>query len=99
MQGISKLFDNSNHCEEHDDSHVLEARYTCVAIVNKDSGAICNKRYRLKGGVRNHVQSVHKLKLEAGTYTKDKNITYESYDNFVKRTSKKPIDSFEVEDV
>ena len=93
-----KPFDDSNHCEEHD-SHVLKARYTCVIVANKESGAICNKRYRLKGSVRTHVQSAHKLKLEVETYTKDENITYQSYDDFVKRTSKKPIGSFEVKDV
>ena len=86
-----KPFDDSNHCEEHEDSHVLEARYTCVIIVNKESGAICNKRYCLKGSVRTHVQSVHKLKLEVRTYNKDENVTYELYDDIVKRTSKKPI--------
>ena len=94
-----KTFDNSNHCEEHGDNHVLKARYTCVIIVNKESGAICNKRYHLKGSVRTHVQSAHKLKSEVGTYTKDENITYELYDDFVKRTSNKPIGSFKVKDV
>ena len=94
-----KTFDNSNHCKEHEDSHVLKARYTCVIVVNKESGAICNKRYHLKGSVRNHVQSVHQLKLEAGTYTKDENITYGSYNDFLKRTSEVTIGSFEVKNV
>ena len=84
-----KPFDDSNHCEEHEDSHVLESKYTCVIIVNKELGAIYNKRYCLKGNLRNHVTSVHKpLKLEAGTYTKDEKVTYESYDDFLKRTTK-----------
>ena len=67
-----KWFDDSNHCEEHKDSHVLEARYTCVIIFCKESGAKCNKRYCFKGSVRNHVQCVHKHKLQVRTYTKDK---------------------------
>ena len=41
--------------------------------------------------MRTHVQSVHKLKLEVRTYNKDENVTYELYDDIVKRTSKKPI--------
>ena len=94
-----KLFDDSNHCEEHEDSHVFKARYICVIVVNKESGAICNNRYHLKGSVRTHVQSAHKLKLEVGTYTKDENVTYESYDDFVERTSKKSTGSFKVKDV
>ena len=85
-----KPFDDSNHCEEHENKHVLKSRYTCVIVVNKESGAICNKRYHLKGSLRNHVTNAHKpLKLQAGTYIKDENITNESYDDFLKRTTEK----------
>ena len=94
-----KPFDDSNHCEEHKDRHVLKTRYTYVVVVKKESGAICNKKYHLKGSMKTHVQSVHKPKLEVRTYTKDKNVTYESYDDFVKITSKKPIGSFEVKNM
>ena len=85
-----KVFDDYNHCEEHEDSHVIEPQYTCIIIVNKEQGPVCNRKYRLKGSLRTHVQTAHKpLKLEVGNYTKDENVTYESYADFVNRTSKK----------
>ena len=51
---------------------------------------VCNRKNCLKGSLRTHVQTAHKpLKLEVGNYTKDENVTYESYADFVNRTSKK----------
>ena len=84
-----KVSNDYNHCEEHEDSHVIEPRYTCIIVVNKEQGMVCNRKYCLKGSLRTHVQTSYKpLKLEVGNYTKDKNITYESYADFVNRTSK-----------
>ena len=83
-----KVFDDYNHCEEHKDSHVIEPQYTCIIIVNKEQGMVCNRKYCLKGSLRTHVQTAHNpLKLEVGNYTKDKIVTYESYADFVNRTS------------
>ena len=96
-----KVFDDYNHCEEHEDSHVIEPQYTCIIIVNKEQGMVCNRKYRRKGSLRTHVQTAHKpLKLEVRNYTKDENVTYESYADFVNRTSKKKqLGNFEVENV
>ena len=56
----------------------------------KEQGMVCNRKYHLKGSLRTHVQTVHKpLKLEVRNYTKDENVTCESYVEFVNRTSKK----------
>ena len=41
----SKVYDDQDHLDEHEDSHINESRYTCM--VKLDNNQICGKKYRI----------------------------------------------------
>ena len=98
-QVCSKVNDDQDHLDKHEDSHINESRYTCM--VKLDNNQICGKKYRLKGSLRYHLKNAHKKQLDMTYYTKDLNVTYETYEEFKFQTSK-TVDfsgSFDVENV
>ena len=45
----SKVYDDQDHLDEHEGSHINESRYTC--IVKLDNNQNCGKKYRIKGSI------------------------------------------------
>ena len=73
----SKVYDDQDHLDEHEDSYIDESRYTCM--VKLDHNQICGTKYRLKGSIRYHLKNTHKKQLNMMYYTKDLNVSYETY--------------------
>ena len=67
-QICSKGYDDQDHLDEHEDSHVNESRYTCM--VKLDNNQICGKKYRRKSSIR-YLKNAHKKQLDMMYYTKD----------------------------
>ena len=61
-QICSKVYDDQDHLDKHEDSHVNESGYTCM--VKLDNIQICGKTYRLKGSIRYHLKNAHKKQLD-----------------------------------
>ena len=78
-QVCSKVYDDQDHLDEHEDSHINESRYTCMVKLNNNQ--ICRKKYRLKGSIRYHLKNAHKKQLNITYYTKDLNVTYDTMKN------------------
>ena len=95
----SKVYDDQDHLDEHEDSRINESRYTCMVKLNNNQ--ICGKKYRIKGSIRYHLKNAHKKQLDMMYYTKDLNVTYETYEQFKFCTSKADdfSRSFDVENV
>ena len=95
----SKVYDDQDHLNEHEDSHLNESRYTC--IVKLDNNQNCGEKYRIKGSIQYHLKKAHKKPLDTVYCTKDANVTYERSEEFKLCTSKKDnfSGSFKIENV
>ena len=76
----SKLYDDQDHLDEHEDSHINESRYTCMVKLNNNQ--IHGKKYRIKGSIRYHLKNAHKKQLDMTYYSKDLNMTCETCEQF-----------------
>ena len=88
-----KIYDDDNHLEEHEDKHILEPRYHCM-IVSEVGQPPCGKKYMVKGSLQVHVCNAHDRDLVAGSYLKDKNVQWETKDDYLKHTTKQKVIGF-----
>ena len=76
-----KAFDQKDHKDEHEDSYIIYGkRYKCTKKLPDDM--ICRRQYKARGSLCTHITNAHHKKLSEASYLKNKDVTWETLDQF-----------------
>ena len=83
-----KAFDQKDHRDEHEDSHIISSkRYKSTEKLPDDM--ICGCQYKAWGSLCTHITNAHHKKLSEASYLKNKDVTWETLDQFRAQTRPK----------
>ena len=79
-----KAFDQKDHKDEREDSHIINGkRYKCT------DDMICGCQYKAWDSLHTHITNAHHKKLSEASYLKNKDMTWETLDQFRAQTRPK----------
>ena len=86
----SKIYNDRNHLEEHEDIHITGRKhYSCGEKLQ--DGTLCFARYSRKCSIRLYMMNVHKKKLAKSLYSRkpDDQLRYQMLEEYEKQVQEK----------